>query len=87
MIPPIQLQRLPARRRKKPTVKWALLFLALLAPCLLVLSGCSASAAEPKAPALSMHEIQKAVAGAWLCPGMVAVWLDEQTVQCLRDRP
>lgn len=85
MIPPIQLQRLPQRRRKKPTVKWVLFFLALLLLCLLALAGCSAEAAEGQP--VTLQDIKRSAASAWLCPGMVAVWLDEQTVQCLRDRP
>lgn len=84
MPSPIQLQRLP--RRKKPAPTRALLFLALL--ILLVcsaLSGCSAQAAD--APAGTAADLKRAAAGAWACPGMTAVWLDEATVQCLKDRP
>ena len=85
MPSPIQLQRLP--RRKKPAPKRALLFLALLLIVLCTgLAGCSAQAAD--APiTTAAADLKRAVAGAWLCPGMHAEWLDAQTVQCLKERP
>lgn len=85
MSPPVQLQRLP--RRKKPAPKRALLFLALLLIVLCTgLAGCSAQAAD--APiTTSAADLKRAAAGAWLCPGMHAEWLDTQTVQCLKEKP
>ena len=85
MSPPIQLQRIP--RRKKPAPKRALLFLALLLIVLCTgLAGCSAQAAD--APiTTTAADLKRAAAGAWLCPGMHAEWLDAQTVQCLKERP
>lgn len=84
MPSPIQLQRLP--RQKKPVPKRALLFLALLLIVLCTgLSGCSAQAAD--APTDTAADLKRAAAGAWLCPGMHAEWLDAQTVQCLKERP
>lgn len=85
MSPPIQLQRIP--RRKKPAPTWALLFLALLLIVLCTgLAGCSAQAAD--APiTTTAADLKRAAAGAWLCPGMHAKWLDAQTVQCLKERP
>ena len=85
MSPPIQLQRIP--RRKKPAPKRALLFLALLMIVLCTgLAGCSAQAAD--APiTTAAADLKRAAAGAWLCPGMHAEWLDAQTVQCLKERP
>ncbi|EED68373.1 hypothetical protein SR914_25500 [Comamonas testosteroni] len=85
MSPPIQLQRIP--RRKKPVPKRALLFLALLLIVLCTgLAGCSAQAAD--APITSTAaDLKRSAAGAWLCPGMHAEWLDAQTVQCLKERP
>lgn len=81
---PVQLQRLP--RRKKPAPTRALLFLALLLIVLCTgLSGCSAQAAD--APAATTTDLKRAAAGAWLCPGMHAEWLDAQTVQCLKEKP
>jgi len=49
------------------------------------LAGCSAQAAD--APATTAADLKRAAAGAWLCPGMAAVWLDEVTVQCLKEKP
>ena len=84
MPSPIQLQRLP--RRKKPAPTRALLFLALLALFVCAgLSGCSAQAAD--APATTAADLKRAAAGAWLCPGMHAEWIDSQTVQCLKEKP
>lgn len=84
MPSPIQLQRLP--RRKKPAPKRDLLFLALLIVLVCsALSGCSAQAAD--SPATTAADLKRAAAGTWACPGMTAVWLDEATVQCLKDRP
>ncbi|MDR0215941.1 MAG: hypothetical protein LBJ15_18360 [Comamonas sp.] len=84
MPSPIQLQRLP--RRKKPAPKRALLFLALLVLFACAgLAGCSAQAAD--APTDTATDLKRAAAGVWACPGMTAVWLDEATVQCLKERP
>ena len=82
---PIQLQRLP--RRKKPVPKRALLFLALLLIVLCTgLAGCSAQAAD--APITTTAADLKQIArDAFACPGMTAVWLDEVTVQCLKEKP
>ena len=49
------------------------------------LSGCSAQAAD--APATTAADLKRAAAGAWLCPGMHAEWIDSQTVQCLKEKP
>lgn len=85
MSPPIQLQRLP--RRKKPAPTRALLFLAFLIVLVCTgLAGCSAQAADAP-PTTSTADLKRAAASAWLCPGMHAEWLDPQTVQCLRERP
>lgn len=85
MPSPIQLQRLP--RRKKPAPTRALLFLALLVLFVCAgLAGCSAQAAD--APITSAAaDLKRSAAGAWLCPGMHAEWLDAQTVQCLKENP
>lgn len=84
MPSPIQLQRL--RRRKKPAPTRALLFLALLLIVLCTgLSGCSAQAAD--APITTTAELKQAARDSFACPGMTAVWLDEVTVQCLKEKP
>lgn len=85
MSPPIQLQRIP--RRKKPAPTRALLFLALLLIVLCTgLAGCTAQAADAPVTTAAA-DLKRAAAGAWLCPGMHAEWLDAQTVQCLKERP
>ena len=62
--------------------------LVLLAMAALVgLTGCSK--ADDDSPgssaAVQLAESKRAAAGAWACPGMTAVWLDEKTVQCLKE--
>lgn len=47
------------------------------------LTGCSG--AEAQVQPISKSEMRRAAAGEWNCPGMAAVWLDESTVQCLRE--
>lgn len=86
MTPPIQLQRLP--RRRKPAHQRASLFLVLvlgLAALVLALSGCSA--ADAAQDSASPADLKRAAAGAWLCPGMHAQWLSDTQVQCLKERP
>lgn len=45
------------------------------------LTGCS------KAEPVSMADAKRAAAGAWACPGMTVVWIDDKTVQCLKEKP
>lgn len=86
MPSPIQLQRLP-ERRKKPANKRAFFLAALLLAALglLAMTGCSAQAAD--ATVATTADLKRAAAGAWLYPGMYAEWLDSQTVRCLKERP
>lgn len=84
MSPPIQLQRIPRRKKPVPTRAFAFLVLLGLLACIW-LTGCSAQAAD--APATTTSDLKRAAAGAWLCPGMHAEWLDAQTVQCLKEKP
>lgn len=84
MSPPIQLQRIPRRKKPAPTRAFAFLVLLGLLACIW-LTGCSAQAAD--APATTTADLKRAAAGAWLCPGMHAEWLDAQTVQCLKEKP
>lgn len=69
----------PARRIRYG--RW--LSLALLAVVLVALSfydrGVIGSVPTAK-------ELKTAAAGAWACPGMHAEWIDEHTVQCLKER-
>jgi len=87
MTPPIQLQRLP--RRKKPAIKRASLLLglaALVVLLLLALSGCSQAGAQEPQPTATAQELKRAAAGKWLCPGMHAEWISNTEVQCLKER-
>lgn len=87
MTPPIQLQRLP--RRKKPARQRASLFLglsALVVLLLLALSGCADAGAQEPQPTPTAQELKRAAAGKWLCPGMHAEWISNTEVQCLKER-
>ena len=82
MTVPIQLQRIP--RKKKPAPTRALLFLALLVLFVCVgLAGCSAQAAD--APTTTAADLKQMAKDAFACPGMHAEWLDDKTVQCLKE--
>ena len=63
----------------------ALVLLAIAA--FIGLTGCSK--ADDDSPgssaAVQLAESKRAAASAWACPGMTAVWLDEKTVQCLKE--
>ena len=76
----IAIQGFPA---KKHTGRW--LISALLLAVALILSGCSGAEAQERGA--SAADLQRAAAGAWNCPGMHAEWLDEFTVQCLKEKP
>ena len=79
MPSPIQLQRLP--RRKKPAPTRALLFLALLLVVVCsALSGCDAQAA-PEQP-LSKAELGAAKACG---KGYAVEWLSSTEMQCLKE--
>ena len=79
MSAPIQLQRLPSR--KKPAPQRALLFLALLIVLLcLGLTGCSAEAASEQPLTRAEIAAQKACGR-----GYVMVWVDQSTVECMRE--
>lgn len=86
MTLPIQLQRLP--RRKKPALKKraSLLLSLALAVLLLALTGCSQAGAQEPQPTATAQDIKRAAAGKWLCPGMHAEWISNTEVQCLKER-
>jgi len=69
---------------KKDTARW-LISAVLVLLISLVLSGCSG--AEAQEVPVSPQELRRAAAAAFYCPGMTAVWLDESTVQCLKETP
>lgn len=60
---------------------------ALLVLITLAMSGCGSAEAQPASASISAADIKRAAAGAWHCPGMHAEWLDETTVQCLKESP
>lgn len=84
MTPPIQLQRLP--RRKKPALKRASLFLglaALVVLVLLALTGCSQAGAQEPKPTPQEQRIARAAARA--CEGLTPVF-DNGSWVCLKER-
>jgi len=85
MTPPIQLQRLP--RRKKPALrKRASLLLgiaALAALLLLALTGCSQAGAQDPKPTPQEQRLARAAARA--CEGLTPVF-DNGSWVCLKER-
>ncbi len=83
---PTDLHLSPALRRfpmpNRPTT-W--LIAAMLVLICLALSGCGGAEAHERSA--SAAELKRAAAGAWNCPGMHAEWLDDKTVQCLKEVP
>lgn len=85
MTPPIQLQRLP--RRKKPARQRASLLLglaALVALILLALTGCSQAGAQEPTPTPEEQRIARAAARA--CEGLTPVF-DNGSWSCLKEIP
>lgn len=69
---------------KKNVARWLISALLVLLIAL-ILSGCSGAEAQERG--VSTADLQRAAANAWNCPGMHAEWLDEFTVQCLKEKP
>lgn len=85
MTPPIQLQRLP--RRKKPARQRASLLLGLAALVVLValaLTGCSQAEAQQPQPTAQEQRIARGAERA--CEGKTPVLLDG-TYSCLKEIP
>lgn len=63
----------------------ALVLLAIAA--LVGLTGCSKADDDShgSSAAVQLADAKRAAAGAWACTGMTAVWLEEKTVQCLKE--
>lgn len=74
-------------QRFEPPRAWIWIVLAVLVLGIGAgLSGCSAQAADAPVTTTAA-DLKRAAAGAWLCPGMHAEWIDSQTVQCLKEKP
>lgn len=87
MTPPIQLQRLP--RRRKPALKKRAFFmvaLVLAALLLLALTGCSQAGAQQPQPMPTAQEQRIARGAARACEGKTPVLLDS-TYSCLKEIP
>ena len=85
MSPPIQLQRLP--RRKKPAQRKRaslLIALALSAVALLALAGCSKADAHEPQPTPAQQRLARAAAMA--CEGLTPVF-DDGRFTCVKERP
>lgn len=63
--------------------------LAILSVTLLLLwiSGSAQAEEEPSEPPSQLGTVRMAARDAFACPGMHAEWLDDKTVQCLREHP
>ena len=68
-----------------PNRPGAWLISALVVLVALALSGCSGAEAQEREP--SAADLKRTAGGAWNCPDMHAEWLDETTVQCLKEKP
>ena len=73
----------PFAEEQRLSGRWLLAL--LLAVVVMSCSACSAADAAQE-PSASAADLKRAAAGAWLCPGMHAEWLDATTVACLRER-
>jgi hypothetical protein len=82
MTPPIQLQRLP--RRKKPALNKRAFFMVarvLAALLLLTLSGCADAGAQEPQPTAQEQRLARGAARA--CEGLTPVWKDGH-LECLK---
>lgn len=73
----------PLTEQERIPGRW--LVAVLLALIVLSCSACSAADAAQE-PSASAADLKRAAAGAWLCPGMHAEWLDAQTVACVPEK-
>ena len=81
----VAIHKMKVKKRGGWLYLGALVLLAMAA--FIGLTGCSK--ADDDSPgssaAVQLAEAKRAAAGAWACQGMTAVWLDEKTVQCLKE--
>lgn len=78
-------QAVAVQRFPTPNRPGAWLISALVVLVALALAGCSGAEAQERGP--SAADLKRTAASAWNCPGMHAEWLDESTVQCLKEKP
>ena len=78
----------PAVEHDPPPI-WPFLFICGLAVVLALLTGCTGADASEQPSAAQLHakqEQRRAIAAAQACgPGMVAVWQDTATVECMKE--
>ena len=75
----ISIHKMKVKKRGGWRYLAALVLLAMAA--FIGLTGCS----KAEAVAVTAADAKRAAAGALACQGMTAVWLDEKTVQCLKE--
>lgn len=75
----VAIHKMKVKKRGGWLYLGALVLLAMAA--FIGLTGCS----KAEAVAVTAADAKRAAAGAWACPGMTAVWLEEKTVQCLKE--
>ena len=81
----VAIHKMKVKKRGGWLYLGALVLLAMAA--FIGLTGCSKADYDSpgSSAAVQLAEAKRAEAGAWACPGMTAVWLDEKTVQCLKE--
>ena len=83
----ISIHKMKVKKRGGWLYLCALVLLAMAA--FIGLTGCSK--ADDDSPgssaAVQLAEAKRAAAGAWACPGMAAIWIDDKTIQCLKEKP
>ena len=78
----------PMTEHSPPSI-WPFLFVCALAVVLALLTGCTGADASEQPSAAQLHakqEQRRAIAAAQACgQGMVAVWQDTATVECMKE--
>lgn len=67
--------------KKRANWRYLAALVLLVAAAVIGLTGCS----KDEAGAISAAEAKRSAAGALACPGMTAIWIDDKTVQCLKE--
>ena len=77
----VAIHKMKVKKRGGWLYLGALVLLAMAA--FIGLTGCS----KAEAVAVTAADAKRAAAGAWACPGMAAIWIDDKTIQCLKEKP